>query len=275
MSVQTTYPTSLAVAIAGQIADLAPLKVMSGIVEAAAGLAPGLVVFHGLLDQAVRAPAAADAAVADVDAILATLGASTAGIQNFTGAALNGAIGQGTLFPPRNLTITFNSHADWDATTGTFTGLDEHGETITEDFAIPNGGNATVTGSKLFASAVNVRIPAQSGTNGTFTVGTGSLLGPVSHRVAGITIFYSARGPGLYLQKEMIPVLRLGDVLMKSETAVSRGDPVYARFIASGAQVLGEVRSTPDANNCVRIPGMQFGRKTGAGITVVEVNLPA
>jgi hypothetical protein len=216
-----------------------------------------------------------DAVAASATAILATAGASSASPQTLSGAALNGAIGVGTMFPARNVTLVLSNHAHWLATVAVVSGLDSNGAPQTENLSIPANGNVTLTGEKLFSSITSIAIPAQGGTSGTFTAGIGSLIGAVSNRVAGITIFFPARGPGLYLQKEMIPVLRIGDVFMKSEAAVSRGDPVYARFIASGAQVLGEVRSTPDSNTCVRIPGMQFGRKTGAGITVVEVNLPA
>jgi len=113
---------------------------------------------------------AAVAALADVDAIIAT-GASSASSQTLSGADLDGATGYRALSPSRRLTLTFSSHADWDATTATATGKDIDGNTITETFAIPNGGNATVAGSKLFARVTSVTIPAQSGTGGTFTMG--------------------------------------------------------------------------------------------------------
>lgn len=108
---------------------------------------------------------------ADVDAIIATGGASTAGTQNLTGTSLNGVIGTRAMAPARALSFTFNSHADWDATNITVTGTDGKGTVITETFAIPNGGNATVNGSKLFRTVTAVAIPAQSGTGGTFTMG--------------------------------------------------------------------------------------------------------
>ena len=115
--------------------------------------------------------AAAVNALADPDAILAT-GASTAGIQTLTGSTLDGVVGDDPMNPARVLTMTFNSHADWDATTAVVTGLGPSGEAQTENFAIPNGGNATVTGTKRFSRVTQIVIPAQSGTSGTFTVGT-------------------------------------------------------------------------------------------------------
>jgi hypothetical protein len=274
--VQTTYLTTIPDGIPGQIADISPLKIQSGIVEAAAGLAAGLLVFHGATEQAVRAPATTDAVAASATAILATGGATTGGAQNFTGGALNGTIGAGTMFPARNITLTLNNHANWLASTIVVSGLDANGFPQTENFSVPAGGNVTLTGEKLFTSVTNIAVPAQGGTNGTFTAGTGSLIGGVQNRVAGITVYTPARMPVVYAQKDMVPVMRVGSIYVKSETATNRGDPVYARFIASGAQVLGEMRATPDGNNCARIPGLQFGRKvSAAGISVVEINLPA
>lgn len=111
---------------------------------------------------------------ADVDAILAT-GATSAAIQTLTGVALDGAIGTGALTPPRNVTLVLDAHADWDATTAVVTGKDAAGRTISEDFAIPDNGGATVTGAKLFASVSQIVIPAQSGVGGTFTAGVGTI----------------------------------------------------------------------------------------------------
>jgi hypothetical protein len=110
----------------------------------------------------------------DVDAIK-TDGVSTAGIQTLAPAAFNGVIGDDVISPPRNLTFTFNAHADWDATNIVVTGLDENGRTITETFAVPNGGGATVTGTRLFSQVLAVSIPAQAGVGGTYTIGVGVL----------------------------------------------------------------------------------------------------
>lgn len=105
---------------------------------------------------------------ADVDAIVAT-GGSTATLQTVT--ALDGVIGDDVMSPTRRLSMTFSSHANWDATTATITGTNSLGATITEDFVIPDGGNATVSGTKYFRSVVSISIPAQAGASGTFTVG--------------------------------------------------------------------------------------------------------
>jgi hypothetical protein len=109
---------------------------------------------------------------ADADAIIASGGASSASPQTIT--TFNGVQG-GTLSPPRNVVLTFSSHADWDSTTAVVTGVNSAGRTVTENFAIPNGGGAAVTGSTIFASITSILIPAQSGIGGTFTAGVGAL----------------------------------------------------------------------------------------------------
>lgn len=123
------------------------------------------------LAEACTGLAAAINALADVDAIVAT-GASSGSLQTLTGATLDGVVGGGSMTPLRVLTLTLSNHADWDATNATVTGIGPTGASQTETLAIPNGGNATVTGTKRWSSITSIAIPAQSGTGGTFTVGT-------------------------------------------------------------------------------------------------------
>lgn len=115
--------------------------------------------------------AAAINALADVDAIV-VLGVSTAGIQTISGTGLDGVVGYRSMSVARKLAFVFSSHADWDATTITVTGTDCDGVVQTEDFAVPNGGAATVAGVKFFKTVTSISIPAQSGTGGTYTFGT-------------------------------------------------------------------------------------------------------
>lgn len=116
---------------------------------------------------------AVPAIAASATSILATGGASAVGAQDYTGAQLNGTTGGSAMNPPRAPSLVLSNHTDWDATSATFTGTDGNGVVITDTFAIPNNGNATVlgAGSKLFATITNIHIPGQTGTGGTFTVG--------------------------------------------------------------------------------------------------------
>lgn len=119
--------------------------------------------------------AAAINALADVDAIVATL-ASSLSLQTLTGATLDGAIGDDVMTAPRFITLVLSSHADWDLSTAVLTGVDGNGVVITENLAIPNGGNVTVTSTKRYLRVTSLVIPAQSGTGGTATVGTRAIV---------------------------------------------------------------------------------------------------
>jgi len=110
-------------------------------------------------------------ALADVDAILASGGASAIADQTISGAALNGVVGYRDMTVARKITLVLSSHADWDATTATLTGLDADGNSQSESLTIPNGGNSTVTSTKRYKRVVSLVIPAQSGTGGTYTIG--------------------------------------------------------------------------------------------------------
>lgn len=112
---------------------------------------------------------------ADPDGI--ATGASSTSSQTLAGSDLNGAIGASSFDYARTLQAVFSNHADWDATTMTIVGTDVDGAVLSEGISIPNGGNATVLTTKAFASVVSVAIPAQSGTGGTFTLGTADSLG--------------------------------------------------------------------------------------------------
>ena len=72
--------------------------------------------------------------------------------QALTTSDFNGAIGAGRIFPPAKIELVLSSHADWDATSATLTGLDENGLPVSETLTIPNGGNATVTSSNHYSA---------------------------------------------------------------------------------------------------------------------------
>lgn len=113
-------------------------------------------------------------ALADVDAIMTSTTSSTAVAdedRTYSGAELNGASGYRALSPSRRITLVLSSHADWDAGTAVVTGKDANGTTISENLTVPNGGNTTLTTTKLFARVTSILMPVGSGTGGTFTVG--------------------------------------------------------------------------------------------------------
>lgn len=110
-------------------------------------------------------------ALADADAIVAAI-PTAATEQSLAGADLDGVTGYRAMSPSRRLFFTLSNHADFDAGTAVVTGKDSSGNTITENFTIPNGGNDTVLGTKRFARVTGVVFPAGSGVGGEWTLGT-------------------------------------------------------------------------------------------------------
>ena len=272
-AVQTTYGLAPAAGLPG-MPGRAGMKSLIRTFIACAALVPGRFYFKGPASGNAAGEVGPIEPAADADAIIAT-GASTAGTQTLITTSLDGVIGQGEIYPPRNLTMTFSNHADWDATTATITGTDENGVSQTENFSIPNGGNATVTGSTKFRTVTSVAIPAQSGTGGTFTVGVGSLLGAADHIAAGLAVLDVTRTSLNYADGDLVPIAREGEFYVTSETAVKEGDPVWVRVVAGVGENLGAVRATPDSNDCVRIKNARFTSTNSAGLSKLELNLPA
>ena len=272
-AVQTTYSLAPAAGLPGMPGRVG-MKSLIRTFIACAALVPGRFYFKGPASGNAAGEVGPIEPAADADAIIAT-GASTAGTQTLITTSLDGVIGQGEIYPPRNLTMTFSSHADWDATTATITGTDENGVSQTENFSIPNGGNATVTGATKFRTVTSVAIPAQSGTGGTFTVGVGSLLGAADHIAAGLAVLDVTRTSLNYADGDLVPIAREGEFYVTSETAVKEGDPVWVRVVAGVGENLGAVRATPDSNDCVRIKDARFTSTNSAGLSKLELNLPA
>ena len=269
MTVQTSYPFDRAVGYPGQPAESGPHRTKT--VLAAVAIAAGLLVLRGETRAKGYLPTTPDAA--DADAIIAT-GASAATAQTISGGSLDGAIGGDEMLQPRNLTLTLSNHANWDATTAVVTGEDEEGQVIQESFLIPDGGNATVTGVKHFAKVTSLYIPAQAGASGTFTLGTGSKLGPITGRyVHGVAMYDASREPEAYPANYAVPVIERGPVYVTSETAYEDGDAVYVRFIAVDGETAGVFRNTPDANDCALVKGARFRRTGSAGVAVIDLNL--
>lgn len=270
MPVQTAVTTTAQAAVAGQVdTSFSPLDIISRV--SAAALTPGLLACFTAALSTIRhlAPDAAD-----VDAFIATL-ASTAGVQTISGAGLDGAIGAAQMRQARNVTLTLSSHADWDATTAVVYGLDENGAPCSEELAIPNGGNATVSGLTLFRSVSSLVIPAQAGTGGTATLGFGSVLGPIDGSAAGVVPFETSRSSLTFASGEVSPAVRKGRVSVTTEEAVSEGRDVYVRMVATGDEVVGAFRDTPDANDCAMLRSARWAStNSAAGLALLDINLP-
>ncbi len=271
MPVQTSYNGGPSRAVAGMIAE-GGARVRSRVAEAAT--VAGQLAIRGTADGQARALASGDAPSADTDAIM-TVQATATTAQVCTGATLDGVVGTTVFWPPRNVTLTLNSHADWDPSTILVEGLDAFGAPCAEAFEVPNGGNVTLTGVVAFSRVVNVKIPPQTGTNGTLDVGLGLAIGAIDRKVEGIAVYDATREPEAYGQYDDMPVLDQGFVWVTSEAAATKGDPVYVRFVVTGGEAYGAIRPTPDANDCGLLRAARYAETiTGAGLAKIELNLP-
>jgi len=263
----------------GQIVRGAPALVRSKVAEG--DIRAGLLVERGTSDQQVKPMAALPAA--DDDAIATAL-ASAASAVVYSDTDLDGAIGAGRIFPARSLTLKLNSHADWDATTAYVRGLDGDGNPVTEEFTIPDGGNATVDGNFgiAFSEVHSVHLPAQSGTNGTCDVGLVSDQAMVlSCKDCGVAVYDSAREPSdtstvTFDDEDSLSVLYEGEIAVIVETAVVPGDAVGIRMVASGNDVRGQFAKMPaeDPASLVFCPlvGATFESTTAIdGVAIVRL----
>lgn len=110
-------------------------------------------------------------ATADVDYFI-TATSTAASIVTHTSFANTTA-----LDPPRNITFTASSHADFNAVDMVVTGTDVDGRALTETITLTDAGNTTDAGVKCFRTVTSIVIPAQAGTGGSYTIGFGNILG--------------------------------------------------------------------------------------------------
>jgi hypothetical protein len=240
-------------------------------------MVPGYGGASQLLDVGEIYQVPSPAPAADVDAILASGGASAATLQTFSGSALNGVVGTTKMYPGRKITLVLSSHADWDATNATLTGK-RNGRVVTETIAIPNGGNATVTSANEYDEVTSLAIPAQTGAGGTFTIGIAALAAAASvlTEVAGVVMhvpmaeqagLYGSTDGLVYEDGDPVDVMDEGNVWVEAEEAMVFTDTVYVR-VASGAggSLLGKVRNDADTSTCIAHTGakvIEYDANTG------------
>lgn len=85
-----------------------------------------------------------------------------------------------------------------------------------------------------------------------------------------------ASGVVAYDQYQAVNVLRQGAVFVNVEEAVTSDSSVLMRAYGDGSTTFsGNFRDTADGNNTVAVSGAKYkGTTTGAGVVVVEFNLP-
>lgn len=273
---QTSIATSMTAAIEGGLAWNGPIDVETGAAQAA--IEPGkLVVRYGTdADQVYTIPAPN---AADADAIIASGVASAATAQSLGTASFNGVIGAAEIFPPTNLTLTLNSHADWNATIATVTGIGPDDTVVQERFDIPDAGNIVLTGKQHFKFVTNIDVPAQGGTNGTLLVGTGTNYGPINlGKVRGVALRKTVAQAHNYAAEDAVSIMKRGQVYVVAEASVTKGQQAYVRIVATGDEERGAFRASADgsagAPDAVPLLGAKFATSGSSGaLVVLDLNL--
>lgn len=120
------------------------------------------------------------ASIAALPTAIKTSVATSTLAQSYSGAALNGVIGAGTIAPARGITVTC-SGADANFVDGsviTVHGLDLFGLANQRTITITHAGiPGTFSTGYAFTAVTSFDIPAQAGTGGTFTFGVGAYQG--------------------------------------------------------------------------------------------------
>jgi hypothetical protein len=119
-----------------------------------------------------------DAPTPAVATAIVLVTATVAAAISLSGAALTGAIGTGVISPPRNIeVVTAGATATHAPADFVITGLDAWGRPLTETITGTAAGAATYAGVKCFAKVLSVSAPAAGGTDATYSIGTGIVIG--------------------------------------------------------------------------------------------------
>lgn len=212
-------------------------------------------------------------AAVDVDAIMTTE-TLTADAAEFDQDDADGAVGAGVMMPARKLTLTTNSHADWDAGNWEVTFYNEERELVTETIAMADGGNETLTTTDTASEFVSHSVPTGSGTNRTFTMGIAALDASVtladwegvavrSPMMAGTGNTADGTQAEEIADGDTFPAMRKGSVWVITEDACVQGGDVYTRIAGTGD--FGAFRSDADTANAIQITGARWGMTSSAG----------
>jgi hypothetical protein len=94
--------------------------------------------------------------------------------------------------------------------------------------------------------------------------------------VAGLSMWDPTYPEPPYRQYAVLPVMRKGRMLVKSEDVITKGVHPFVRFVAgAGGTVLGSIRSDADTASAVAAPYLTTitASSTVGGLCVVEINL--
>jgi hypothetical protein len=277
MATQTSYTKHPAVALEGQEADMMDVRdVVSRLVNDSAGLVPGLAAIRAAADSDGEvSPMENPASTGDADAYSTSKSSPTGGT-TYDGSQLDGVLGDTEQPFGYQVDFILDNNADWDNTTATLVGKRaSDGAIVSESLDIPDSGNTTLTSTNFYSRVISLTIPAQSGTGGSWTLGTNSA-SPVFSRpyAMGVTMLRVARESRTYADNEYAPLMRQGRIYVKVEDAVSEGQRAYCRHTAPGSETLGAFRGDDDSGNAAAYFA-RFAHDAAAGDLVpLEVDVP-
>lgn len=192
---------------------------------------------------------------ADDPNAIATAIASNAAVQELSGATFDGVIGAGKISPPRSVTITADSNADWGLAAQGFTvveviGLDANGNQISDKLHLPAGGNVTLETEAAFSQVSRVLIGACDGNTGTGEIGLSTNQVALSTIDYGVAVYDMGQegdpdSVTTYADEDSLPVLEKGQVWVVVEAAVVPGDAVGVRVVLDGTDVRGQFSKYP------------------------------
>jgi hypothetical protein len=191
----------------------------------------------------------------------------------------DGVVGAGLINPCMRLSITLNNHADWDATIGKLVYETDDGSIVSEDLAIPNGGNTILYSSVTAARFIKFIVPAQTSANAKIseigTVNTIGFVGVDRRHYIGVPVYNAADEPNVataeYADKDSLTIMTKGRFWAVPEYACAPGMPVFVRMVLSGSDVRGQFTSVA-TDNFVRLPNATWESTAAAdGIAVIEL----
>ena len=117
-----------------------------------------------------------------------------------------------------------------------------------------------------------------SASGGTPTIVRAPETGDTADVFFGIVMYDAAHTPAStvspgyqYADGAVVPVLRVGQIWVKTEDACTAGEDVFWRVVAEGSEEAGSFRNDADSD-CVELPLARFIRTSSAGaLNIVEL----
>lgn len=256
---QTTYLTSPLAGRNGMVADLSLSNIDSYLAENA--ITYGLIVQQGTEEH--QAKAVAELPAVDPDAITLTPLASAVTDQDFVLADFDGDDEGGPYIPARTITFLLNAHADWDPTQMRVVYIAADGTIQEAILDIPDGGDVELKTSIPAGGLRSIHLPAQTGTNGTLTVGLDNTVVELQKEYfPGVAVYAPGVEPSVAAVGDVdatdaLGVLTKGRLWVTVEADVEKGDPCYVRMVESGSDLRGQARGSA-AVGFARYPGAVF-----------------